>query len=89
MKESCKNCIINDISESGEKMNDFKLNNEYITLGQFLKEIGEISTGGSAKWYLQEEIVKVNDQIENRRGRKLYKDDQVVLSNGSTWKITI
>jgi len=33
---------------------EFKLTSEYITLGQFLKEESIISSGGQAKWYLQE-----------------------------------
>ncbi|EGO9043530.1 RNA-binding S4 domain-containing protein, partial [Enterococcus faecalis] len=30
----------------------FVLATEYITLGQFLKEINVIGSGGQAKWYL-------------------------------------
>ena len=45
---------------------------EFITLNEFLKLANIISTGGQAKWYLQENEVYVNDELENRRGRKLY-----------------
>lgn len=68
-------------------MLDFLLRGKYITLGQFLKEIGEIGTGGAAKWYLQEKNIKVNNEIERRRGRKLYKDDLVQLEDGTTYRI--
>ena len=47
-------------------------NKEFITLNEFLKLANIISTGGQAKWYLQENEVYVNDELENRRGRKLY-----------------
>ena len=50
-------------------INDSK---EFITLNEFLKLANIISTGGQAKWYLQENEVYVNDELENRRGRKLY-----------------
>ena len=49
-----------------------KINTEYITLGQFLKFAGIIDSGAYAKVFLQENTVYVNDEIEARRGRKLY-----------------
>ncbi len=45
---------------------------EYITFGQFLKEINVIGSGGQAKWYLADNSVFVDGELENRRGRKLY-----------------
>ncbi|MCH4169765.1 MAG: S4 domain-containing protein YaaA [Lactobacillus sp.] len=47
----------------------------YITLAQALKEEGLISTGGQAKWFLQENEVLVNQEVDDRRGRKLYPGD--------------
>ncbi|MBO1912427.1 RNA-binding S4 domain-containing protein, partial [Microvirga sp. 3-52] len=35
-------------------MNDLKINTEFITLGQLLKMTNAISSGGMAKWYLDE-----------------------------------
>lgn len=52
---------------------------EFITLGQFLKHIDVITTGGKAKWYLQETVVFVDGEIENRRGRKLYDKTRVEI----------
>ncbi|GEO67592.1 S4 domain-containing protein YaaA [Levilactobacillus spicheri] len=49
----------------------------YITLGQMLKEESIIGTGGQAKWFLRENTVKVNDEPDDRRGRKLYPGDSV------------
>ena len=56
----------------------------FITLGQLLKEEGIIPTGGAAKWYLKENQVLVNGEPDDRRGRKLYLDDQVVLPDYPT-----
>ena len=53
-------------------MKSLKITTEYITLQQFLKIENVISSGGEAKYYLQENEVFVNDELENRRGRKLY-----------------
>ena len=50
---------------------------EYITLNVLLKITDIISTGGMAKVFLQENDVFVNDELENRRGRKLYRGDVI------------
>lgn len=52
----------------------FYLTSDYITLGQFLKEISEISSGGMAKHYLQENVILIDGEPDNRRGRKIYPD---------------
>ena len=54
---------------------------EYITLGILLKIEGIIQTGGMAKAYLQENTVLVNGEPDNRRGRKLYPGDIVIVEN--------
>jgi S4 domain protein YaaA len=51
----------------------------YITLGQLLKEEAIISSGGQAKWYLKETAVNVNNEPDNRRGRKLSDGDKVEI----------
>ncbi len=50
---------------------------EYITLNVLLKITGLIQTGGEAKWFLADNDVYVNGEKENRRGRKLYRDDVI------------
>lgn len=55
------------------------IQSEYITLGQLLKEQKIISSGGMAKWYLQEHEVLLNGEPENRRGKKLFDQDKVEL----------
>ena len=48
-------------------------------LDQFLKFHGLVGTGGEAKLLIQGGEVRVNGQIESRRGRKLPAGDQVEL----------
>ncbi len=50
---------------------------EYIKLDQFLKLAQVAETGGHAKSLIQLGAVKVNGQIEIRRGRKLHAGDVV------------
>ena len=54
---------------------------EYITLGVLLKIAGIIDTGGQAKYFLSENVVLVNGEEDNRRGRKLYHGDQIQVLN--------
>ncbi len=56
---------------------DFYIKGEYITLSQFLKEEDFISSGGQAKWYLQDQPVILNGASENRRGKKLHPGDKL------------
>ena len=56
---------------------------DFITLGVLLKLAAIIDTGGQAKWFLNENAVLVNDEEENRRGRKLYHGDVIVVKNQS------
>lgn len=68
------------INENGVVLvQQVKINTDYITLQQLLKMIQVISSGGEAKYFLQEHQVFINDQLETRRGRKLYSGDQVKI----------
>lgn len=72
---------------NGEKnMRIVKFTGEYITLGQFLKKVDVIDSGSDAKHFLSYQIVFVNDEQENRRGRKLRNNDQIKIGN-NTWKL--
>lgn len=62
-------------------MKTLKITTEYITLQQFLKIENFISSGGEAKYYLQENNVYVNNELENRRGRKLYPNYIILVEN--------
>ena len=62
-------------------MKRVKIDTEYITLQQLLKMEDFISSGGQAKYYVQENSVFVNNELDNRRGRKLYPGDVVKIEN--------
>lgn len=54
-----------------------------IKLDQFLKWVGVAQTGGMAKQLIQMGDVKVNDQVETQRGRKLVSGDRVTVAGES------
>ncbi|MDO4813458.1 MAG: S4 domain-containing protein YaaA [Gemella sp.] len=67
-------------------MKKLYIDSEFITLTQFLKMESFISSGGEAKYFLAEEEVYLNGELENRRGKKLYHED-VVLVQGEEYQI--
>ena len=63
-----------------------ELREEYIKLGQALKAAGFVEDGVEAKIEIQNGMVKVNGEVDTRRGRKLYegdivsyKDDEIII----------
>lgn len=67
-------------------MIEIAIDSEFIKLDQFLKLVDIASTGGHAKFLIQEGLVKVNGEIETRRGKKLRSND-IVEVEGNTIKI--
>ncbi len=65
---------------------EIKLRDEYIKLGQALKAAGVVEDGVEAKYVIQEGQVKVNQEVDTRRGRKLYEGD-VISFEGNEIKI--
>ncbi|MBE7052855.1 MAG: RNA-binding S4 domain-containing protein [Ruminococcaceae bacterium] len=51
----------------------------YITLGQLLKFADVVSDGADAKILITEGYVKLNGNVETRRGKKIYNNDEVVV----------
>ncbi|GBD60462.1 putative uncharacterized protein [Tetragenococcus halophilus subsp. halophilus] len=75
--------------KSRDKMKEkIILKTEYMTLAQLLKELDVISSGGQAKWYLQENTIFVNGEIENHRGRKLYAGTMIEIPEIGTFFMT-
>lgn len=58
-------------------MYTIKLREEYIKLGQALKAAGLVSSGIEAKEVIMDGLVKVNGEVDTRRGKKLYDGDMV------------
>ena len=56
-----------------------KIETEYITLQQLMKITDVISSGGQAKFMVKELDITVNGESENRRGRKLYPGDKIII----------
>ncbi|WP_306363347.1 RNA-binding S4 domain-containing protein [Nocardia sp. CC227C] len=59
---------------------DVPIADEVIRLGQFLKLANLIDSGSEAKTVIAEGLVRVNDEVETRRGRQLRTGDVVTLA---------
>jgi ribosome-associated protein len=64
------------IGDRGEQ-NVVRISDESIKLGQFLKLSDLVDTGADAKGLLARGLVRVNGDVETRRGRQLASGDVV------------
>lgn len=67
-------------------MEEIKLRDEFIKLGQAIKAINLVESGAQAKEVIQNGLVKVNGEVCTMRGKKLVNGD-VVFFEGKEIKI--
>lgn len=60
-------------------MEKIKIHTEFIKLNQLLKWLNVAESGASANHMILEGLVKVNDQTETRKGKKIYPGDTVEI----------
>ncbi|MBN4083652.1 RNA-binding S4 domain-containing protein [Mycoplasma sp. CSL10137] len=58
-----------------------KIRDESIKLGQFLKKIREISTGGESKYFLQNNDIKINGIKPVGRSTKIHVGDTIWIND--------
>jgi ribosome-associated protein len=59
---------------------DVPINDDVIRLGQFLKLANLIESGSEAKTVIASGLVRVNDEVELRRGRQLQVGDVITIA---------
>lgn len=64
-------------------MEEIRIRDEFIKLGQALKLAGLVESGVDAKMTVQGGHVKVNGLVETRRGKKLVENDVVSYGDNS------
>ena len=60
---------------------EIKIRDEFIKLGQALKLAELVSDGVEAKYVINDGLVKVNGEVDTRRGRKVYVGDVITYEN--------
>lgn len=68
-------------------MQEICIRDEFIKLGQALKFAGVVEDGVEAKYVIADGLVKVNGEVDVRRGRKVYEGD-VISYDGNEIKVT-
>lgn len=61
----------------------YKLEDEYIQLQNVLKVCAIAQSGAMAKNIIQDGLVKVNGEVETRRGKKIRRGDVVTVFDES------
>ena len=67
-------------------MKEIKIDTDIIKLDSFMKWAGIVSMGSEAKILILNGEVKLNGEVETRRGKKLKKGD-ILEFNGENYKI--
>ena len=60
---------------------EIKIGDEFIKLGQALKLAGVVEDGVEAKYAIQDGLVQVNGEVDQRRGRKVYEGDVITFED--------
>ena len=60
---------------------EIKIRDEFIKLGQALKLAGVVEDGVKAKYAIQDGLVQVNGEVDQRRGRKVYEGDVITFED--------
>ena len=61
------------------RVRDIPIDDDMIRLGQFLKLADVVDTGGEIKSLVADGEVRVNGELELRRGRQLHRGDVVAV----------
>ena len=72
---------------SSHEIIDIPIRDDMIRLGQLLKLASLVEDGVDATEHIKSGLVKVNGEIEERRGRQLHPGDTITV-NGETVRIT-
>lgn len=60
---------------------EVEISTEFIKLDQLIKFAGVVQTGGESKMLIQDGQVKVNGELEFKRGKKIVKGDRIEIEN--------
>ena len=75
------------MKNKNDEIETVEINTEFIKLDQLLKWANFTASGVESKMFILNGEVKVNGEVETRRGKKIY-DGYVVEFNGEKIKVT-
>lgn len=74
------------MKNKNDEIETVEINTEFIKLDQLLKWVNFTASGVESKMFILNGEVKVNGEVETRRGKKIY-DGYVVEFNGEKIKV--
>lgn len=60
---------------------NIEIKTDFIKLDQLIKYLGIVQTGGESKHLINEGLIKINGEIEYKRGRKIKKGDIIEIKD--------
>ena len=75
-----------NMKKKNDEMEIVEINTEFIKLDQLLKWANFTASGVESKMFILNGEVKVNGEVETRRGKKIY-DGYIVEFNGEKIKV--
>ena len=76
------------MKKKDDEMEIVEINTEFIKLDQLLKWTNFTASGVESKMFILNGEVKVNGEVETRRGKKIY-DGYIVEFNGEKIKVKV
>ena len=61
--------------------NKVLITSDFITLGQLIKYVGIVQNGGQVKAFLAENAPRINGELDQRRGKKLFEGDKIEIDS--------
>ena len=61
--------------------NKVLITSDFITLGQLIKYVGIVQNGGQVKAFLAENAPRINGELDQRRGQKLFEGDKIEIDS--------
>ena len=68
---------------------EIRIRDEFIKLGQALKLADLVSDGVEAKYVINDGLVKVNGEVDTRRGRKVYRNSVPPLASSKAPRLSV
>ncbi len=61
--------------------NKVLITSDFITLGQLIKYVGIVQNGGQVKAFLAGNAPRINGELDQRRGKKLFEGDKIEIGS--------
>lgn len=68
-------------------MEKILIKTETINLDQLLKWASIVDSGGIVKFMIEDQLIKVNDEVVTQRRKKIYPGDIIEIIDSGQWEV--